>query len=543
MICISWESLVLKEIKMQINFKTISKVKKDGRVFLLQKGDVHGNVQFWSIWRRVKPEYKNLLSFRKENGRWKAFRLIPPDNPLEPEAFKKTYYIQDKSKLLPYQSVSVEHICNAILNHGAAVDQSDTGTGKTYVNLSVCKNLGFRPGVICKKAGIAGWKEACAYMDIEPVFIVNWEFIKTNRFPFIKKERDEWDGSYTFTWNIPKGTILLFDEAHVANHQDSQNNRIYYSSKGIHSVAISATLADRPQRLFPFLYILGIMSIEDFREYLYSQGYVETNRESAESKTAGFSDHDILKKLNKLLIPGYGYRLSYNDPAVKKYFPKEVKRVKIVSIGERNRQKQNRLYTDLIVKASEYKELGDKVAKASHLVADLRYRQATELIKADVLVDLTGEYLYEGYSVCIFVNYMDTLVHLSKMLRTRSMIFGSQDRYISREKVISDFQKDKERILLCMSQAGGQSISLHDKRGDHPRMSLICPTYDPVVLKQICGRTYRAGCKSTPIIQLVYAAGTVEEKVARRVNEKIANISALNEGDLMDENLFNITKG
>jgi hypothetical protein len=40
---------------------------------------------------------------------------------------------------------------------------------------------------------------------------------------------------------------------------------------------------------------------------------------------------------------------------------------------------------------------------------------------------------------------------------------------------------------------------------------------------------------------MVYAAGTVEEKVAERVNEKLDNIAALNDGDLMESDMFNLT--
>ncbi len=41
-------------------------------------------------------------------------------------------------------------------------------------------------------------------------------------------------------------------------------------------------------------------------------------------------------------------------------------------------------------------------------------------------------------------------------------------------------------------------------------------------------------------MKLVYAAGTVEEKVADVVNRKLDNIAALNDGDLMEPDLFQL---
>jgi hypothetical protein len=56
--------------------------------------------------------------------------------------------------------------------------------------------------------------------------------------------------------------------------------------------------------------------------------------------------------------------------------------------------------------------------------------------------------------------------------------------------------------------------------------------YHAIALQQIFGRTKRALSKSTPIMKLVYAANTIEEKVAVSVQSKLKNIASLNDGDL-----------
>lgn len=162
-------------------------------------------------------------------------------------------------------------------------------------------------------------------------------------------------------------------------------------------------------------------------------------------------------------------------------------------------------------------------------------------MKVPALVDLAQDFMAQRKSVCIFVNFRETLFELSKALKTKSLIYGDQERdKLDREKVVDDFQKNKERIIICMCDAGGQSISLHDLEGDYQRVSLICPNYNPIHLRQIMGRTYRAETKSVPVIKLVYAADTIEEKVSLVVARKIGNISALNQGDLFEGDIFNL---
>jgi superfamily II DNA or RNA helicase len=276
------------------------------------------------------------------------------------------------------------------------------------------------------------------------------------------------------------------------------------------------------------------MDPESFDKWLLEQGHFTNQYNDLESMTA-LAD---MKGINKILYPKYGYRVSYEDPAVKAYFPERVIQTEVVDIGMNLVMEQNKAYDEMLVKAARLKQLGKQ---AELLVADLRYRQHAELLKVKVLVEMTQEYLYEGMSVVVFVNFRETLRYLAEMLSTKSLIFGDQERYkISRERVMEDFQSNREKIVLCMVDAGGQSLDLHDLEGGHRRISLICPTYNPVALQQVLGRTYRAGSRTIPIMKLVYAAGTIEEKVAETVNRKLDNIAALNDGDLMEPDLFQL---
>lgn len=524
---------------MNLSFKT---VKSEGD-YDLQRAVVTNNKNFWYNWRNrvVKSELKKYFTLRNEllsgEQHWCLYRLFPKNKNVPHGTFSSEYVLHSVNGLLPYQPPIVIHHCATLLKYGASCDGSDTGIGKTYTTLATARELHLRPAIVCKKAGITAWKRGCLHFGINPLFIVNWEMAKNGKFPYALRKMDEFTGKFKYFWKLPEKTILFFDEVHMASQTGTQNNALYVASAGYTSISISATFADRIDRLKGLFHVLNIKDQNNFEAWMQAVAPQFTNVHGETESMDRVSDMLVA---NRYIYPEHGIRVTYEHPEVKKYFPKAVFQTEIVDLKSADESRQNELYRQTILKVEEYRQLGKN---AEAMVAELRYRQVSELLKASVLYDHAMEYLHEGRSVIIFVNYRDTLNLLSKMFKTQSLIFGAQESFkISREKVIDDFQADKTRLIIAMVDAGGASISLHDLHGNHPRISLVCPTYNPITLKQVLGRTYRANSKSTPIIKLFYAGRTIEEKVADSVNQKLSNISALNDGDLMEPDFFNIQK-
>lgn len=532
---------------MDLYFLDIRNETIDGNNYVLQRAIIgNDNRRFWIVWKGIPDEDKKRYTLTKEDikgcSQWVIYRRRPLQVGKAPGTFKLSYKLRSVDKLLPYQPRSVAHLCQSIICNGSAADGTDTGLGKTYTALAVSRELDLKPAIICKKAGIAGWKKGCAFMGVKPFFIINWETAKNGKQPFAPRIRNAYTNEWQYTWRLPDGIMLIFDEAHLANHDGSQNYSLYKASRGLTSLSMSATFADRPVRLKFLFHVLGVkyegkLLDEDYFDQWFKQDRGAVYNQYTRSMET-LSELQDMGDINKILYPDYGYRLSYDDPDVKSFFPEAVFQSHIINLSRINTEKQNALYQELCAKVVKYREMGKQ---AQVLVADLRYRQASELLKAEVIVELVNEYLYEGKSVAVFVNFKETLAYLSKTLKTNSLIFGQQEKYgITREEVIDNFQSNRSRVILCMVGAGGTSIDLHDLHGGHPRISLVCPTYNAITLKQVLGRTYRAGSKTKPVIKLIYAADTVEEKVAESVSRKLANISALNDGDLMEPDLFQL---
>ena len=223
---------------MDLTFYDIRDEVREGVTFILQRAVIgNKNPRFWILWNRLTKEQQNCLVLSKEpiDGvpTWVCYRLRPKVSGLPYGQFSMSYNLKSNEKLLPYQPRCVAHLCNSLVKNNCAVDGSDTGLGKTYTALAVCRELSLRPGIICKKGGIAGWKKACNYMGITPLFIINWELAKNGKFLYASRSTHEYNiRQYVFDWKVPPLTLLIFDEVHLANHDDSINYSFFTAAKG-----------------------------------------------------------------------------------------------------------------------------------------------------------------------------------------------------------------------------------------------------------------------------------------------------------------------
>ncbi len=85
-------------------------------------------------------------------------------------------------KLLPYQIPHKYQLHEALLNSPRVLDASDTGTGKTYVAISLCREMGLRPFIICPKAVIPVWVDVCKYFKVNYLGVSNYEMLKNGKY-------------------------------------------------------------------------------------------------------------------------------------------------------------------------------------------------------------------------------------------------------------------------------------------------------------------------------------------------------------------------
>lgn len=442
-----------------------------------------------------------------------------------------------KSKILKYQEPHIKNMCYALMKNRIAIDASDTGTGKTYCSLAICKATGLRPFIICPKPVITSWQKVSDFIGVNPYMIINYDTIRTGNLdtPFLKLVNKQKDLDYGpdvkvvmmkknnipksntmhYIWNLPKDCILIFDEAHKCKNNDTMNSMLLQATKDISNkvMLLSATLVDRPENFAVFGYVLGLSdNLYNMKKYISS-----------------FPNEKVLSiKIHEMIFPERGSRLRIKDLGNafpdNKVIPESFYMAEVTKeINEKYKE------IDKCLEDLKNKEIKDK---ANLLTKMLRARQRIEILKLPTIARLIIDHQENGLSVVVFLNFNESIQILSKHLQTNSLIVGGQTQK-ERDKIIQDFQENRNRLIICNSQSGGTGISLHDLNGNYPRVSLISPNWSSIIFTQILGRIYRAGGKSKVLQKIVFCGGSIEERIAKKVQQKLQNLTLINDGDLI----------
>ena len=424
----------------------------------------------------------------------------------------------------PYQLPAIENTLRALRKHGAALDASDPGTGKTLMNLTVCREVGARPGIIAPLAALPGWERHCRILGIRPAFLHTWEKMRTARTEWLARPHGNW------RWSIPDDVLLVFDEVHKAKSHDSQNARLHIaaSAQELAMVCLSATVCSDPLGMRALGTMFGwFKQADEFWQWAFRHGV----RKNFHGKGFGFNPRNdaegdaILKDIHSRIFPERGTRLRIAEIPD---FPKTTIIPEAHALPEEQTDTLRRMLDEIVAKNDE--EMASE--KSTILTQLLRERQYSETAKADLLAKIVRDELDNGQSVAVFVNFLPTLELLQAEFKCPVVKGGQTPK--ERAEATTAFQANKVRVILCQVAAGGQSIDLHDTDGRFPRVSVICPTYSVIELRQILGRVQRTGAKSPSRQRIIFAKGTVEEEVCDAVADKLDNLDLLNDGEIMN---------
>jgi len=304
--------------------------------------------------------------------------------------------------------------------------------------------------------------------------------------------------------------VVLYDEAHKCKNIKTTNSLILKSLAETDAkiVLLSATICDKPEKFVIAGYVLKLYN------------------------SIGADKTWMAKVSDGYDVPMEGVH--------KELFPKRAIRIKIKDLGDKFPENKVMCQCFDIDGSEEIEEMYEKIKEAeealrnkeeqSAALAQITYaRMRIETIKAPLLVSLAKQYTDEGNSVAIFVNFKDTLHYVCEELKTTCAVHGDQTLE-ERDGNINSFQKDKSRIIVCTIRSGSVAISLHDLNGDHPRISVISPSWSAIDILQCLGRIHRAGSKSPARQIIVYAEKTIEKKMCEAMAEKIKTIGAINDG-------------
>lgn len=409
-------------------------------------------------------------------------------------------------------------------------------SGKTYTAVGVARELNMGIAVVCPKAVIYSWNKVIKdHFGMKPEFVLNYESVKTGKYKDIGvwKSVSKISTREFFQWNIPKNTLIIFDESHRLKGHGTQNSEIAIAAKkqGYKILCCSATSSVNPIEMKTVGLILGIYKNGKWTSFLRDHG-CEQGRFGWEFN----GDKNILKKLHADFFLDRGVRVRREDI---KDFPDCDVMAQAYNIDEQSEKELKAVYEEmdkelLLLKA---KCKNTKEYKINSMVIMLRSWQKSELIKVPLFVEMAEDALEDGMSVVIFVNFSDTVRALSKRLNTNCVVWG-ENKGNERDVHIEGFQTDKKRVIIVNMKAGGAGLSLHDLNGNHPRLALVSPTPSAVDLVQCLGRVWRVGGKTKALQKIIFVANTIEEDICEKVKVKIDNLSLINDGDLSPTPIF-----
>jgi hypothetical protein len=342
-------------------------------------------------------------------------------------------------------------------------------------------------------------------------------------------------------FNFPKDALVILDEGHKCkgNHSTNSWMMIMHKEQGYKVLVASATLATTPMELKAAGYLSDLHSLHNFDHFLRQHGAEWVGRFGAMSWDAA----SVAAKHSMMLLNEYFFdtrrcasRLTVDDFGT--LFPESHIVAEAYDLGTAT-GKINDIYDDM---EAEIAKLDERAGNYSeHIFAIMmEARRRSELLKVPFFVDTMEDLYDEGKSVVLFVNFQDTVDAIVKRLEkmkkfkdTIGYIVGGQ-HHKTRQKDIEDFNADKKRIMVVNIKAGGVGISLHDLNGNHARASIISPNFSAFELVQALGRVWRQGGKTKSFQNIVYAAGTIEEKACHRVQFRMNNLSTLNDADLRE---------
>lgn len=467
-----------------------------------------------------------------------------------------------------HQAKSIQHLLSILPKQRGVVDASDMGTGKTLVGVEIVKATDLPTLVVCPKSVRAGWLRTGQAQGVE-FDVINYEMLRTGRTPY---------GS----WKVPPGCrkprfyyadavrLVLLDESQRCMGMNTANSDLMRAVRrqGLYGLAMSGTIADSPLEMDALGYFLQLHDSNspptvktpepvDFYTWARRNGCGPGLWSHLEFHGNAEQQLKRMEKLYRQIFPSKGVRVRTTEIPD---FPSIQIRAELYEISDP--KKFNRLYAEMAGEiAALHKHDAEMKAELLHkakengfegdalpddpLVENIRARQEMELLKVPVFVELTLDAISEGRSVAIFVNFQQSLRAICTKLKTDCTIDGTQigaQGAIRRETNRMAFQADHERAIVCISEAAGLGLDMHDVTGRHPRLALVSPGFNAKLLRQIFWRICRAGGKSASLVRLIFAADTVEEPIQKAVARKLDRLDALQDGDLMPKNLKFVDK-
>lgn len=394
----------------------------------------------------------------------------------------------------------------------AAADQSDTGTGKTWVAAEVIRRLKKRTLVVAPKISLFHWRRVLDAMGVPVLDVINYEKLKT-RNPWVARPQ-----AYAYQWH-PAIELIIWDEAHRCKNRKTGNTNLLLRAhrQGKKNLLLSATLWHDPLELRAIGECLGVFPQMKWSHWLQSVGYDVGLWKTYMWVKSRKRYEELLARLSHQIM-ARSVKVSWTD--VPEFKGRHIGR-KLISLPAAQT-------------AALWKQLAEiKVWSPNTLSLLVQWRAAIEAAKVPAYVELTEDLLSQGYSVAVWFEFLESIRKFAEAVGGGCSVVTGETK--DRDAQIEAFQSNRARVIALQAHTGGVSLNLGDEDGRHPRVGLVTPLWSARAMIQIFGRLHRANARSATVYYVIYAADTVEERVYARMAKKFEHLSIARADEAVDD--------
>lgn len=487
------------------NFKNYKILSKDVDIHHID-GNVYNNdinnlkIVSRSEHHRIHNKYKNIHNI-----------FIPKE--------EKVVKIENAGKSHVYDIVMEDPARNFIAN-GIIVHNC----GKTVQALAWLRlHPENRPAIIVCPASLKlNWeREAKKWLtENEKIHVVNGKGWKNNQTIYIINY-DILKKHYEHLTSIDAKVIIL-DESHYVKNSKAQRTKLAteISRKIPNRILLTGTpVLNRPVELWQQLNILDPNTWNNF--FSYGVRYCNGQRTMWGWDFSGASNiEELNEKLKTIMV-------RRTKAQVLKELPD--KRYSSVVVPISNRQEYTQAESQFLSYIRKIKgdEAVMKAKRAEMLTKIEALKQLSARGKMKAIFDWIDNFIESGEKLVIFANHTEIINNLYEKYKDIAVKLTGADSQEARQKAVDDFQNKSEiKIFIGNIKASGVGITLTASSN----VAFIELPWTPSELQQATDRLHRIGQKSAVNVYYLLGENTIDEKIAKLLEEKASIVDAVIDG-------------
>lgn len=433
---------------------------------------------------------------------------------------KQEIKLKNGLALLPFQSAGVEFV-EAV--DGKALIADEMGLGKTIEALAyLYRHPDQRPAIITCPASLKlNWeREAQKWLaETEKIQVINGAEAKQGTIVIINYDILEKHAEYLK--NLKAQAIILDESHYIKNYKAKRTKFAQELCKEIpHRILLTGTpILNRPCEIWTQLNIVRPQEYDNF--FSFGKRYCNAKKTRWGWDFGGASNgQELHERLKTIAIRRKKAEVMTELPPKRRaYIP-----FKISNQKDYNEASEN---TIAFIQEKKGQGKADAATRAEMLARIELLKQVAVQGKMEAIQNWIDAFLESGEKLVVFATHHFVIDALMEKYGAVAVKLTGDDSQEARQKAVDNFQNRPEtRLFIGNIQAAGVGITLTAASN----VAILELGWNPATMMQAEDRVHRIGQKNAINVSYLLARNTIDETIARLLEEKSANIDAAMDG-------------